>query len=143
LRINVIFGIRKKKNVNGGDKKMPGGDRTGPEGYGARTGRGLGYCSGYDSPGFTKGSPSGRGFSRGWGRGFGRGYWGRDRGFWRRDYYPDLYYRPVPYYRDILIEPSKDEEKSYLEDVVKGLKGELKAIKERLQELSKEKKEAV
>ena len=112
---------------------MPGGDRTGPEGYGSRTGRGLGYCSGYDSPGFTKGSSRGRGF--------GRGYWGRGRGFWRRDYYPDLYYGPAPYYRNILPEPSKDEEKSYLEDMVKGLEGELKAVKERLQELSKEKKE--
>jgi len=114
---------------------MPGGDRTGPEGFGARTGRGLGYCSGYDSPGFTKGH------TKGWGRGFGRGYWGRGRGFWRRDYYPDSNYGPVPYYRNNYPEPSKDEEKSYLEDIVKGLESELKAMKERLQELSKEKKE--
>ena len=122
---------------------MPGGDRTGPAGYGSRTGRGLGYCSGYDSPGFTKGTPrGGGGFGRGWGRGFGRGFWGRGRGFWRRDYYPDSYYETVPYYRNTYPEPSKDEEKSYLEGIVKGLEGELKAIKERLQGLSKEKKEA-
>ena len=31
---------------------MPGGDRTGPLGLGPRTGRGLGYCSGYNRPGF-------------------------------------------------------------------------------------------
>ena len=31
-------------------KNMPGGDRTGPEGYGPRTARRLGYCAGYDSP---------------------------------------------------------------------------------------------
>ena len=28
--------------------KIPGGDRTGPTGAGPRTGRGLGYCNGYD-----------------------------------------------------------------------------------------------
>ena len=140
---------------------MPGGDRTGPAGYGSRTGRGLGYCSGYDSPGFTRGTPrGGGGFGRGWGRGFGRGYWGRGRGFGGRGYYPyptpdyraALYYNPYygrtyplptsPYYGSVYPEPSKDEEKSYLEDMVKGLEGELKVIKERLQELSKEKKEA-
>ncbi|MCF7946089.1 MAG: DUF5320 domain-containing protein, partial [Spirochaetia bacterium] len=27
---------------------MPRGDRTGPDGMGPRTGRALGYCSGYD-----------------------------------------------------------------------------------------------
>ena len=113
---------------------MPGGNRTGPEGYGSRTGRGLGYCSGYDSPGFTKGTPRGGG-------GFGRGFRGRGRGFWRREHYPDPYYGPAPYYRGTYPKPSKDEEKSYLEGIVKDLEDELKAIKERLQELSKEKKE--
>ena len=121
---------------------MPGGDRTGPEGYGPRTGRNLGYCAGYDNPGFTKDVPRGRGFGRGWGRGYGRGFWGRDRGFWRRDYYQDPYNGQAPYYRDTYPEPSKDEEKSYLNRMIKNLEGELKAIKERLQELSKEKKDS-
>jgi len=124
---------------------MPGGDRTGPEGYGARTGRGLGYCSGYDSPGFTKGTPRGKGFGRGWGRGYGQGYWGRGRGFWRRGYYPEPNYEPAPYYppyQQQVSPESSREEKAHLEDMVKGLEGELKAIKERLQELSKEKREA-
>ncbi|MBN1289268.1 MAG: DUF5320 domain-containing protein [Actinobacteria bacterium] len=31
---------------------MPGGDRTGPSGMGPLTGRGAGYCSGSDTPGF-------------------------------------------------------------------------------------------
>jgi len=126
---------------------MPGGDRTGPAGYGSRTGRGLGYCSGYDSPGFTKGAPrGGGGFGRGWGRGFGRGFWGRSRGFWRRGYYPEPYYEQASYYppyqQQVSPESSREEEKVYLKDIVKGLEGELKAIKERLQELSKEKKES-
>lgn len=116
---------------------MPSGDRTGPEGRGPRTGRSLGYCAGYDSPGFTKGTQRGRGFGRGWGRG--RGFWGRGRGFWHRDYYPDRYYEPAPFqaYEQISPEQAKKEEKSYLESMVKSLEEELKAIKERLSELSK------
>ena len=31
---------------------MPGGDRTGPDDLGPRTGRALGYCSGYPVPGY-------------------------------------------------------------------------------------------
>lgn len=120
---------------------MPSGDRTGPLGYGSRTGRGLGYCSGYDSPGFTKGYPRGRGFGRGRGRGFGRGFWGRGRGYWYGNTYPEPYYRPAPYERDIYPQPTKEEEKSYLENIVKDLEDELKSVKERLQELSKENKE--
>ncbi len=111
---------------------MPGGDRTGPEGRGARTGRALGYCAGYDSPGYTKGFPRGRGF--GFGRGFGRG-WGR--GFWRRGMYPA--YGPVPYYPGIYPESSEEDEKTYLKNLVKDLENELKAVHNRLQELSKDK----
>ena len=113
---------------------MPGGDRTGPEGFGSRTGRGLGYCSGYNSPGYMN---PGLGFRRGLGRGRGRGF-GRGIGFWWQGI-RDPYYRPQP---NVYPQPSKDEEKSYLENMVKGLEEELKAIKERIQELSKEKKEA-
>lgn len=43
---------------------MPGGDGTGPAGKGPRTGRGLGYCAGYDSPGNTKSGRRGRGRRR-------------------------------------------------------------------------------
>jgi len=124
---------------------MPGGDRTGPRGLGPRTGRAAGYCAGYPVPGYANPSAGyGRGFGFGRGRGFGRG-WGRGRGFWGRGYYPEPYYEPAPYYppyqQQVSPEPSK-EEKAYLEDMVKGLEEELKAIKERLQELSKEKREA-
>jgi hypothetical protein len=46
---------------------MPGGDRTGPLGEGARTGRAAGYCAGYDRPGYDEWRP-GRGRGRGRGR---------------------------------------------------------------------------
>lgn len=62
---------------------MPGGDRTGPAGGGAMTGRGAGYCSGNsafgyaNSPGFGRGRGFGRSFRRAGGRfGAGFGGWG-------------------------------------------------------------------
>ena len=47
---------------------MPAGNRTGPQGMGPRTGRGAGYCTGNNQPGFA---------SRGFGGGFSRGMFGR------------------------------------------------------------------
>jgi hypothetical protein len=53
---------------------MPGRDGTGPMGYGAMTGRGMGVCAG--ATGFRYGTGFGMGYGcrRGFGRGFGRGY---------------------------------------------------------------------
>ena len=116
---------------------MPGGDRTGPLGHGPMTGRGLGYCSGTNRPGYT--TPRyGRGFSRGRGRGFGRGFWGRGRGFWGSDYLD-------PYYPSYDVESypqrSKEEEKSYLKNLISQLEDEIKLIKEKLRNITEEKKE--
>ena len=51
---------------------MPRGDGTGPAGMGPMTGRAAGYCAGYPVPGYM--NPVG-----------GRGYWGRGRGWGRRN----------------------------------------------------------
>jgi hypothetical protein len=37
---------------------MPRGDRTGPSGLGPMSGRGAGFCAGFEMPGFANGSPS-------------------------------------------------------------------------------------
>jgi hypothetical protein len=61
---------------------MPGGDGTGPMGFGPMSGRAAGYCAGYPVPGYmnsARGGFWGRGRGRGWGRGFG---WARGFGFW-------------------------------------------------------------
>ena len=55
---------------------MPGGDRRGPEGFGPMSGRGYGYCAGYEAPGYAASAPG-----RGIGRGMGRGGRGRARGY--------------------------------------------------------------
>ena len=75
---------------------MPGYDRTGPVGAGARTGWGRGPCGRpadgtrpveepYQDEGarwYGRRPGGGRGFGgAGWGRGFGGGGWGRRRGF--------------------------------------------------------------
>jgi len=112
---------------------MPGGDRTGPWGLGPRTGRAAGYCAGSNVPGYAN-----PGFCRGRGRGFRRGFRGHGSGFWGQGMYP----YPAPYNPETYPEPSREEEKAYLEDMAKGLEEEIKMIQQRLQELSKEKKEA-
>ena len=65
---------------------MPRGDRTGPRGIGPMTGRGAGFCAGFEMPGYENPLP-GRGFGMGFGRGRGaRGYGGGGRG-WRNMFY--------------------------------------------------------
>ena len=93
---------------------MPGGDGTGPIGRGPMTGRAAGLCAEHPTPGYT--TPGyGQGFGRGRGRGIRRGF---------------------------LHTPGTEEVKVYLENLVKNLKDELKAVTERLKDLSNEKKES-
>ena len=106
---------------------MPGGDRTGPMGRGPMTGRATGFCAGNTTPGYTY-PRYGQGFGRG--RGIGRGFGGPGRRFW----YRENEYMPIN-------QPSINEEKTYLENLVKNLEDELKNVKNRIKELSKEKQE--
>ncbi len=51
------------------------GNKKGPENMGPKTGRGLGFCSGSETPGYMSDEAPqgmGRGFGRGMGRGAGR-----------------------------------------------------------------------
>ena len=133
---------------------MPRGDRTGPEGRGSMTGRGAGYCAGNEAPGYAnptgrlgmgrgQSMGGGRGGGRGAGRGMGRGAgMGRGRGFGRgyypdpgfgREYYPDS--RTIPVYQ----EPSPEEERSYLENLLKTIESEMNDVKARIKELAKAK----
>jgi len=119
---------------------MPTGDRTGPWGLGPRTGRGRGYCSGFQAPGFMFPGP-GLGFYRdfGFGRGFGRGMGlGRGRGFWRSRFdgfwgYPYFPLTPSP------PQPGREDEAAWLADQAKILEQQLLQVQERLTELKKEK----
>lgn len=64
------------EEVEGGDI-MPGGDRTGPQGTGPKTGKGQGICNSdkgkFQNQGQGKGSGRGQGQGGGSGRGQGQG----------------------------------------------------------------------
>lgn len=116
---------------------MPGGDRTGPGGLGPRTGRGLGYCAGFSTPGYTRGGGLGRGWGRGYGRGYGRGF-GRGWGY-RDPYY--VPYAPAPVYAQAQPISTSDnlnmlkQEKEYLESDMKGMQSAIEDISRRISEL--------
>jgi hypothetical protein len=94
---------------------MPGGDRTGPMGAGPRTGRGMGYCSGYEWPGYTNTGP---GFRSGFGFG-GRG--------WRKRFYAT----GVPGW----VTPTLEQETANLKAQADWLKAQLDAIQKRIEEI--------
>ncbi len=109
---------------------MPGGDRTGPRGLGPMTGRGAGYCSGYERPGFANPVP-------GYGMRFGGqfGGWGGGRG-WRHRYYATglpVWARPE-YPAPV---QAAEQELAGLKDEAEWLKGQLEAINQRIEELGK------
>jgi hypothetical protein len=119
---------------------MPGGDRTGPRGLGAMTGRGLGYCADYDTPGYAKGMRMGRGWSRGRGGYRGRRFeYGRGGGW---DYRPPVYARYSPAIPP-RISPENQltmlkNEKEYLEAELNGIKSAIDEISKKITNLEKE-----
>ena len=123
---------------------MPRGDGTGPAGMGPMTGRGAGFCAGYDMPGFMNpgvgwgmGLRGGRGmFGRGGGRG--RRAWFRATGLtgWQRAATGWPAYgmpAPVPPYQ-----PTAEQELAALRDQVKFMEDGVKEAQERIRELEKE-----
>ena len=136
---------------------MPAGDRSGPAGMGPRTGRGMGYCAGWEAPGWANPGP-GRGYygrggrgmrARGWG-GYGPGYGGGGRG-WRHWYHATglprwargqgLPYGDVPApweYGPAYQPPSREQELEMLKDEAAWLGEQLDAISKRMDELSSE-----
>lgn len=120
---------------------MPGGNRTGPRGQGPMTGRGLGYCTGFDSPGFTV--DQGYGFGRSYGR-FSRG---RGRGYVRAGYI-DPYFTPYRLIGSYLapripVSPPVDQltmlkqEKNYLDSELKEIGSALEDISKKIEELER------
>lgn len=103
---------------------MPWGDRTGPAGQGPRTGRGLGYCNGYNQPGYVT-SP---GFGRGYG--FGRGAWGWGRGGfgygWGRGWGWSRWNWPAP---PATAESQKSASQTVNDQELANMKNELHSLK--------------
>lgn len=101
---------------------MPRGDKTGPTGMGPGTGRRMGYCAGYDTPGAFNRSGFGMGRA-----GFGMGR-GGGRGFRNRFFANEMRFQNV--------EPNPDWEMSSLKAQADALKNELQAIENRLNSLN-------
>jgi hypothetical protein len=113
---------------------MPRGDRTGPMGLGPMTGRGVGLCAGFPSPGYAA-QGFGGGFRGGSGGrmpagGYGGGGWGwRHRFFatglprWARSYEGDV--------------PS-NQETEWLKERAGQLEKQLDAINQRIKEIESE-----
>lgn len=121
---------------------MPGGDRTGPQGAGARTGRGMGYCAGYQMPGSMYPGCRGGGRMRfyGGGRGFGfrRGLGfrrGRGMGFYNMCSTPYAA-SPQDWEGPAFVRPSKEDELGYLAELQKSLEQDLEDVRQRLKALS-------
>lgn len=100
---------------------MPGFNGTGPLGQGPVTGRGMGRCTGA----VPAGAVPARGFGFGMGRGFGRG---RGRGFGPGPM-PAGYGYPQP-------EMETVDEKTAIENQIKGLENQLEMLNKRLNEIS-------
>jgi len=125
---------------------MPAGDRTGPMGMGPMTGRGAGYCSGYDAPGYATPGPR---WGLGWGRGRAGGWgggWGRGRGFrygyratgmplWARHGYPPAAGPPRAGYAPFGAPAGAEDEVAYLREQAEWLRESLEAITDRIEEL--------
>lgn len=121
---------------------MPRRDGTGPMGYGPMTGRGAGYCAGYETPGSMNSAfPApycgrGRGF---WGRGGGRG--------WRNSFYATGLPRwarsgwslPSRMQRPPVGDYLQKQELEQLQEQAKYFSGALEDINQRIEELRKDK----
>ena len=112
---------------------MPRGDRTGPAGMGSMTGRGAGFCNGFNSPGFFNRSTGGYGMGggRGFGgrrNGFGAGYGngpGRASGMGRGMV-------NVPYNMAPDMGYSEETEKTFIENEISLLKNQLDTLETQL-----------
>lgn len=117
---------------------MPFGDRTGPLGYGPRTGRAMGYCTGFPGPGSMNPVP-GQGWF-GFGRGQGRGWFGGGRG-WRNCYWVTglpgwARYGYTPFW-GYPYAPTAKEEMDILRAQAEFLRKEMDEIQNRISTLEK------
>jgi len=105
---------------------MPLGDRTGPMGLGPMSGRGMGYCAGFPTPGYMNPGPG-----REWGWRWcwcGPGGWGRE---WRWWGWVSPFWGRSP-------EKAKETELEFLREEVKNLEEAFKEARKRTEEIEKE-----
>lgn len=116
---------------------MPRGDRTGPMGMGAMTGRAAGYCAGFEMPGYAN-PIVGRSFGMGYGhrRGFGGHGFGGGHG-WRHYFHAtgSPGWMRFGAYAEPYRKSDPEIEKQALKNEAEALQSELDFIKKRLSEI--------
>ena len=100
---------------------MPHGDRKGPNGNGQKTGRGLGFCNGNETAGYTTLERNGAGVGYGRGRGFSNQH--SHRGYGSDSYRVG---------RNAQVDFVGVKEKTLIENEINILKDQLTALEERL-----------
>jgi hypothetical protein len=126
---------------------MPGGDRRGPNGMGPKTGRGAGYCAGFDVPGYAN-FGRGRGFNRGFsGGGWGRrnmfyatGYRGWQRSGFGRSFRPADFPPPPGYVDPANPQLTEEQELDTLKEQAEYLENTLGGLRKRIEELESQEK---
>lgn len=111
---------------------MPRGDRTGPMGMGAMTGRRAGFCAGYAAPGYAHPTP-------GAGAGMGYGFGGGGRG-WRNRFFATgmpgwARYEAGWAAPPVVPQPTREQELGWLKAQVDSLQSALEQARERIAQL--------
>ena len=109
---------------------MPGGDRTGPQGQGSRTGRGLGYCAEDDQPGYATSQQGQRFGFRSGGRGNRRNLGWRNCS--KADFWPGRGRCGFD-----LIADAQDHDIDSLKEQLSELQNTLKEVQNRLDQFQK------
>ncbi len=118
---------------------MPFGDGTGPRGMGPMTGRGMGYCAGFPTPGYMNLGFGGGWFGRGGGRGRRNWFYATGMPGWvRAAQGMPAFGGMVPPVNPYMQAPTAEDEKSMLSDQAEFLKKQLDDIQKRINELEKE-----
>ncbi|MFH1079175.1 MAG: DUF5320 domain-containing protein [Pseudomonadota bacterium] len=110
---------------------MPRGDRTGPSGMGPMTGRGAGFCAGYNVPGFADAAPGGLFFGRG-GRGRRNRFFATSQTGWMRG---GMGFRP---FGAVAPQFSTEEELHQMHQEADYLEKTLSALRDRIARMKTE-----
>jgi len=127
---------------------MPGGDGTGPRGFGPMSGHATGFCAGFGVPGYAnfaagRGYRAGGGSRGGGGRGFRNRFYTTGQTGWQRAAgYGPVWGNPFacggPYHAPTMPVVNRQQEvealmaqAEYLEDVLEGIRMQLKELEEK------------